>query len=192
LKQQYGLTGREVERVDLEIFDVAFDIIGGGEEGDKRTIRTKEEADHSLPYLIAVALLDGCLMPAQFLPDRIRGADVQALLQRIHITPSEEFSLRFPQEVPCRLNLKIAGGRILSVEKRDYEGFTSKPASWQTVARKFQTLSERHMTSSQQRQIIDAVENLEGMEIRRLTDLLGQVIPAPLDREEGGVVLYGP
>jgi 2-methylcitrate dehydratase len=33
LKRQYRLTGREVEAVDIEIFKVAFDIIGGGEEG---------------------------------------------------------------------------------------------------------------------------------------------------------------
>ena len=31
--------------MDIEIFDVAFHIIGGGEEGDKRSVRTKEEAD---------------------------------------------------------------------------------------------------------------------------------------------------
>jgi 2-methylcitrate dehydratase len=92
LRQQYALTEHEVEQVDIEIFDVAFDIIGGGREGDKHTVRTKEEADHSLPYLIAAALLDGCVTPAQFLPDRIGRADVQRLLRRIEVKPSEVFS----------------------------------------------------------------------------------------------------
>ena len=44
---------------DIEAFDVAYKIIGGGEEGDKTVVVTKEQADHSLPYLIAVAILDG-------------------------------------------------------------------------------------------------------------------------------------
>jgi len=69
LKRQHGLTGHEVEQVDIEIFDVAFHIIGGGEECDKRSVHSKEEADHSLPYLIAAALLDGNVMPGQFATD---------------------------------------------------------------------------------------------------------------------------
>src|SRR5579883_2976776 len=43
----------EIESVTIEIFDVAYHIIGGGEEGDKQQVSTKEEADHSLPYMIA-------------------------------------------------------------------------------------------------------------------------------------------
>ncbi len=40
-------------------------------------MRTKEQADHSLPYLIAVALLDGQVMPEQYAPERIERKDVQ-------------------------------------------------------------------------------------------------------------------
>ncbi|MGH3001946.1 MAG: MmgE/PrpD family protein, partial [Gaiellaceae bacterium] len=69
-----------VERIELETFQVAYDIIGGGEEGGKKQIRTKEQADHSLPYLLSVALLDGQVMPEQFASERIVRADVQDLL----------------------------------------------------------------------------------------------------------------
>lgn len=58
LKRDRGFTATEVTRIEIEIFDVAYHIIGGGEEGNKTMVRTKEEADHSLPYLIAVAVLD--------------------------------------------------------------------------------------------------------------------------------------
>ena len=33
--------------------------VGGGEEGDKTIVHTKEQADHSLPYCIALVLVDG-------------------------------------------------------------------------------------------------------------------------------------
>ena len=49
--------------IDVDTFDVAYNIIGGGEEGDKTAVRTKEEADHSLPYMVAAAALDGQVMP---------------------------------------------------------------------------------------------------------------------------------
>ena len=44
-----GLVPQEVDSIEVKIFDVAYNIIGGGEEGGKKSVRTKEEADHSLP-----------------------------------------------------------------------------------------------------------------------------------------------
>jgi 2-methylcitrate dehydratase len=191
LKRQHRLTGHEIEQVSVDIFDVAFHIIGGGEEGEKRTVRTKEEADHSLPYLIAVALLDGEVMPAQFLPERIVQADVQELLRKVDIKPSDDFTRRFPQEMPSRLSLRLKDGRSLSIERRDYEGFTNNPPSWESALRKFRALTESHTTSPLREQIADAVANLEAIEIRRLTSLLGQVNIKAIERGEGAVQ-YGP
>ncbi|MDZ7757284.1 hypothetical protein [Rhodohalobacter sp.] len=57
LKEKHGFTAKDVEKIDIEIFDVAFNIIGGGEEGDKTIVRTKEEADHNLQYVVSAALV---------------------------------------------------------------------------------------------------------------------------------------
>jgi 2-methylcitrate dehydratase len=190
LKREFGLTGHEVERVEVRIFDVAFHIIGGGQEGEKWTVRSKEEADHSLPYLVAVALLDGQVMPAQFLPARIHAGDVQTLLRQVQVSPAEEFSRAFPGEMPCRVTLQLRDGRRLSIEKRGYHGFLTDPAGWETVVQKFHSLSEPHTTHSQREQIVAAVHKLEDVPVSQLTDLLRGVTPAPLDQEEGAV-LYG-
>jgi 2-methylcitrate dehydratase PrpD len=136
LKRRLNLTGHEIDQVNIEIFDVAFHIIGGREEGDKRTVHSKEEADHGLPYLIAVALLDGEVMPAQFFPDRVRRTDVQELLLKVRVRPSDEFSRRFPLELACWLAIRLKDGRTESIEKRDYEDFTTNPASWEAALRK--------------------------------------------------------
>ena len=74
LREAHALDPDAVERIELETFQVAYDIIGGGEEGGKKEIQTKEQADHSLPYLLAVALLDGQVLPEQFAPERIVAA----------------------------------------------------------------------------------------------------------------------
>jgi 2-methylcitrate dehydratase len=175
LKREHGLTAPEIEQIDLEIFDVAFHIIGGGEEGEKRTVQTKEAADHSLPYLLAVALLDDDVTPAQYAPERIRRADVQALLQKVRVQPVKEFSDRFPGEMACRLTVQLRGGRTVSIAKRDYEGFVTRPMRWETVVRKFQRLSEPHTTPSLRERIVDTVANLETVQISQLTNLLQDV-----------------
>src|SRR5262249_41369788 len=71
LCRESHLTAKEIQSIEVEVFDVAYHIIGGGEEGGKKIIRTKEEADHSLPYMIAVAICDKEVTPAQYLPERI-------------------------------------------------------------------------------------------------------------------------
>jgi 2-methylcitrate dehydratase len=98
IKQAHSFTAADVNRIEIDIFPVAYHIIGGGEEGSKHRVRTKEEADHSLPYLAAVALLDGQVLPEQYRPERLRRPDVQALLSKVSVRPDADLARRFPTE----------------------------------------------------------------------------------------------
>ncbi len=175
LKREHHFTGADIRRIEIDVFDVAYNIIGGGEEGEKVTVRTKEEADHSLPYIVAAAILDDQVMPAQYLPERIGRQDVQALLRRISVHPLAEFSQRFPAEMPSRIQVTLNDGQVMVKEKRDYEGFRTHPMQWKTVTEKFERLSEGRLAPSLQDEIEDAVANLENVQVRELTRLLGQV-----------------
>jgi len=175
LKAREGFSGDDIERIDIEIFDVAYNIIGGGEEGDKLSIRTKEEADHSLLYMVAVAILDGQVLPPQYERDRIQRRDVQELLRKIRSKPSDELSARFPGEMPCRITVRLKDGRTLTVEKNDYEGFHTRPMRWETVAAKFDKLAFPYADDSLRGEIVDAVAGLDGIQVADLMGLLGNV-----------------
>src|SRR5215813_14183626 len=175
LKEDHGFIAAEVARVEIETFDVAYHIIGGGAEGDKKVVRTKEEADHSLPYIVAVAILDDQVMPEQYQLERIERPDVQSLLRKIRAHPSADYSRRFPDEMPCRVTVTLNDGRILTKEKRDYEGFRNRPMSWETVTRKFERLSSPYTDRELRRVIIDAVANLEAIQVTDLMRLLSEV-----------------
>src|ERR1700730_5554744 len=71
LVRQNKLDPGKVVSIEANVIRIAYDFAGGGLYGVDKVVRTKEQADHSLPYLLAVALLDGDVMPAQFEPDRI-------------------------------------------------------------------------------------------------------------------------
>ena len=173
LRETHSVRPEDIERVHIDIFDVAYHIIGGGEEGDKQQVRTREEADHSLPYMVAVALLDGDVTPAQYAPERIRRADAQSLLRNVTIQPDEALSKRFPAEMPCRISIILKDGRTLSIEKQDYEGFYTRPMSWEQVAAKFERLATPYTSASQRDSIIEAVAHLETNTVEQLTRLLG-------------------
>ncbi len=175
LKHEHNLHAQEISKIEVETFEVAYNIIGGGEEGEKLTVRTKEEADHSLPYILAVALLDDQVLPAQYAPGRIPQSDVQTLLRKITIRPEAEFSRRFPAEMPCRISITLIDGRVLSKEKRDYEGFLTRPMQWSTAARKFEQLTQPFISSAHQRRIEELVADLEQHNAADLMSLLGEL-----------------
>lgn len=175
LKQEHGFTGSEVAKIEIDIFDVAYHIIGGGEEGDKTIVRRKEEADHSLHYMVAVALLDDWVGPAQYGEERIGREDVQALLRRVVVRPSDDYTRRFPETMPCRLTVTLQDGRVLTTEKRDYEGFFTRPMTWDTVVDKFERLSRPYTTADLRRQIVAAVDDIEALSVAELMALLEQV-----------------
>ena len=179
LRSSEQLGGADVERVEVDVFDVAYRIIGGGEEGDKTEGGTKEEADHSLPYLVAVALLDGEVMPEQYRPARIRRDDVQALLRRVTVRLDEGFSQRFPAEMPCRVRLTLHDGRILTRERTDYPGFLTRGRTWEAAREKLERLGAPCTTPSQRDRIAAAVAGLERTPMTALTRLLTSVRRCP-------------
>lgn len=163
---ELGLKADEIETIEVDIFDVAYHIIGGGEEGSKKIVRTKEEADHSLPYMIAAAILDGEVSPKQYSAERISKSDVQQLLQKVTIRPSQEYSQRFPNEMAVKIIIKMKNQQVLTVEKTDYEGFFTKPATIEQAVKKFKTLA------GEKTQLVDVILNLENNAIHDLTSLL--------------------
>jgi 2-methylcitrate dehydratase len=174
LREAHALDAAAVERIDLETFQVAYDIIGGGEEGGKKEIRTKEQADHSLPYLLAVALTDGQVLPEQFAPERIVAPDVQALLRRVEVRPAADLTARFPTEHACRLRLRLVGGATLAAEKSDYEGYITRPMSWERAREKFERLVAGRIEPRLATELAQTVRALDELETRDLTALLAR------------------
>ena len=173
LKQRYQIDPCDVEQINLETFDVAYHIIGGGDEGNKTSgIDTKEQADHSLPYIVAVALLDGTVMPEQYRTERIRRSDVQEMLRRVAVSPNPRYSDRFPNEMPCRISIRLRDGRALTKEMRDYPGFFTHPMTWDMAFSKFERLTEPYVSASERRAIADAISHLEDLQVSDLMRLL--------------------
>lgn len=172
LLNEHQFDPKDIEGIILNTFDVAYNIIGGGEEGEKKNIRFKEEADHSLPYMMAAVLLDGNVLPAQYLQERIRKEDIQELLQKVQVNEKKNYSDRFPQEMANDITIKFKDGTELKTEKTDYEGFTSRPASWEVIIAKFNNLAAPFVEEDLRKEIISIVQNIEDFDIKDLMQLL--------------------
>ena len=127
LQAEHGFTGADVERIEIDTFNVAYNIIGGGEEGDKTLVVNKEQADHSLHYMVAVAILDGNVMPEQYADERIMADDVQTLLRKLVARPIDDYSARFPDEMVNQIRIRLRDGRVLTRDKTRLRGLPHQP-----------------------------------------------------------------
>ena len=174
LKREHDIDPAAIENIEIDTFDVAFHIIGGGEEGDKTVVRRKEEADHSLHYMTAVALLDDQVMPSQYEQARIEADDVQSLLQKVTVRENPDYSARFPGHMVCDVRIHTKG-ETYEIHKEDYEGFHTRPMSWDTVSEKFLRLAEPYTDAALRDDIINGVQDLETIPASDLFDLLAKV-----------------
>lgn len=175
IRARAGFIPGAVRAVRLKTFAVAHQIIGGGEEGDKRVVRTKEEADHSLPYMIAVALLDGEVQPQQYSPERIRATDVQSLLRKVTVSVDPALSKRFPRHLPADLKVELREGMIFHAHRDDYHGFHTNPFNWAAAREKFDRVTRDFTNDAQRDALAEIVATLEERPVCVLTSSLGGV-----------------
>jgi 2-methylcitrate dehydratase len=161
--------------IEADVIQLAYDFAGGGLYGVDKVIQTKEQADHSLPYLLAVALIDGDVMPAQFEPDRIMRADVQALLKKVSVRPNREYTELYPAKMPARITVRLQDGKIIEHEVQDYPGLASRPFTWQESVEKFDRLVAGRVDVGLSGEIKDTVRSVENIQVRDLMKLLGAV-----------------
>ena len=165
----------EVVTIEADVVQDTYDFTGGGRFGPKTRVHTKEDADHSLPYLLAVALYDRDVQMAQLDPERIARPDVQNLLLKVKVRPDDGFTARFPAEFPARITVRLKNGQSLSHEVSNYPGFPTRPFSWDDVSDKFDKLAAGHVGAPVGREIKDIVHSLENAQVTDLTKLLGKL-----------------
>lgn len=177
LRDQHNLYGAEVAAITLEVFQGAYDIVGGGTYGDKDHPWTKEQADYNLKYLSAVAMLDGAVGPRQLETERVRCADVQELVARVDVRPAAELTAEYPRRTAVRVQVTTRDGRELTCRQTDYEGSPTRPLSWDRVVDKFHWLTEPFCHQGLRADIIAAVGRLDEIGVGELAGLLGAVSP---------------
>ena len=158
-----------ITEVEIGSYDVAIEIIG--RDPEKWHPRTRETADHSFPYAVAVALLDGTVTLQSFGPKRLNDPALQALMQKVRVVEQEEFKGWYPQAMPTRVSVRTAMGKEY-VKQVDFPlGHPRNPMSDREVEEKFRTLAAGKLDRAQAGKVIDFVWKLD-----RLKDI-GSLMP---------------
>src|SRR3989454_10226356 len=149
----------KIKRVVIESHDASVDIIGS--EPEKWKPKTRETADHSLPYITAIALIDGEVTDRQFGPQRFKDPEVWKFLENVKVERNAELSGMYPDAVANIVHIDLADGRHLT-KRVDYPmGHAKNPLKDSQVEEKFSVLVEPILGRARARKIIDIVWKLD-------------------------------
>lgn len=179
LRGEVNVAPEQIVSIEADVPQITFNFAGGGLYGNATAqIRYKEQADHSLPYLLAVAYLDGTVMPPQFTPDRINSADVQELLGKVVVRPDAKMTSVYPREFPSRIIIRLKDGTVHTHEIQGYTGMPNFPFTWDDSVDKFDQLTDGVLDASLAGEIKDVCRDIASHETSDLVGLL-QKVPYP-------------
>lgn len=161
----------EIAEVQIETVSTAIRLMAG--DPDKWEPRTRETADHSMPYTVAVALVHGTVEAYHFDEACLHDPVIRALTRRVKAQASEEADRRMPEAMLCKLTLVTHSGARHTAVVEYHKGHWRNPMSESEVEEKFRKLSAKVLTSDRTDRLLERLWHLENVqdagEIVRLT-----------------------
>jgi len=157
--------------IEVGSYDVAIEIIG--RDPEKWCPRTRETADHSFPYCVAVALRDGKVTLHSFDSKRLIEPTLHELMAKLRVVPQPEFVGRYPEAMPTRITVRTRAGNTY-VHQVDYPlGHPKNPMSDRQVEDKFRLLARGRLDQRRINKVVDVAWKLDRLkDISALMPLL--------------------
>lgn len=125
-----------------------------------KSVATSMGARVSVPYCCAVAALDRTLGQAQFALERVKRADVQALLARTDVVADAELNKLYPDKFPSRVTVTLADGRKVTARRDFPKGDPQAPLSVAEIDAKFLDNAAARLSLAEAREVIALVRTL--------------------------------
>ncbi len=163
------LTLKDIEGIRVRTSDISYEIIGN--DPDKWHPKSRETADHSLPYIVAVALMDGKLGLPQFNTRHLNDPKLQKLIQKVKVFSDIAHSEAYGEKIGNTVSVKLAG-KTYSKKVEHPKGFPKNKMTDEEVEEKFRRMAEPLLSKKKIQEILDCIWNLDQLKsVRTLLPL---------------------
>jgi len=157
-RQEHALTPSDVAEVVVETTTRGADILS---DSSKYKPKTKETADHSLPYVIAVALADGSVLPRSFEEERLKDPVIWDILGKIRVVADPEIDALFPRIKRARVTITTTSGEKHTAQTDVAKGAPEDPLTDEEIVAKFRANAAGVLSCAQQDRVIEATWHFE-------------------------------
>ena len=152
----------DIKEIRLQTFPAGYEVMGSGEANWQP--ETRESADHSLPFVMAVALMEGIVEIRHYDQMYYKRSDVRALMQKIKVRIGEEPVAAWP-EVPLNIvDVEMKSGRVLSTKVAYHLGHFKRWMTEEEQERKFRPLAEPLLPKRQIDDLLACLRRLDELE----------------------------
>jgi 2-methylcitrate dehydratase len=153
-----ALNGDVASLVRIEVVMADYPVVKRHQDDPGRIHPlSREAADHSFPFLVAVALIDGAFGIAQFERERWRDPEVNALMSKITMSRNANWNIRAPGAYPCTIRARDSGNREFLVEMPYPPGFSRTGLDKTVIIEKFHAIAAPIIARGARERIVDAV-----------------------------------
>ncbi len=167
VRPKVGAVG-EIREIALETYDDAVEFMAG--DSEKWAPATRETADHSLPYVIAIALVRGDVTLEHFEDRCLTDPVVRQTIRKVTVTPTEECNRSGPDGTLAILRVTTADGRSHTTRVLYHRGHPRNPMSDAEVEGKFRRLVQGMLSPAQTDAALAGLWRLD--EVGKLGDLM--------------------
>ncbi len=153
---------RKVKSIDIHTFDAAVDIIG--KDPEKYRPKTRETADHSMPYCVAVALMEGDVDLNSFDDKHLANEELITLTNRVKLHRDADCNRRYPNGIPNRLTVTMEDGSTMVKEVEFPRGHAGNPMTDEELERKFRRVVEPVYSKAVADKVLSACWSLDKLE----------------------------
>jgi 2-methylcitrate dehydratase len=158
---EHDLQPDQIETVHIRSLDRAADILADPTKYDPRS---KETADHSLPYVIAAAIVDRQVTPAQFEMGKIMDPKIRGQLNKVEVVADPDIEAVFPELQRVIVSIRTTDEREFK-EQLDYpKGDPRNPLTDGEIEEKFDALAAPVLSAGGRARLKDAVWGLEKLD----------------------------
>jgi 2-methylcitrate dehydratase PrpD len=188
VRRATGLRAEDVERVEFGLPSTALGIVCEP-DGQKRRPRSIVDAQFSLPYSAAVALLRGRAGLPEFDGALLDDPEVVALMDLVFAEGDAEIDRSYPARWEAWVRVTTTDGRTLRAHVVDAKGDPGNPLSLDELRAKFDELTQGAYSLPRREEIVEAVGLIDRPgSVARLLDALEADLPeAGAARIEGAV-----
>jgi 2-methylcitrate dehydratase len=154
-----------VQRITIEMHKSALESVGSGDHAWNPL--TREDADHSVPYLVAATLMEGSVNLRSFDDAHLNNPDLRALMKKIVMVENDEFTrayCKFPQEHHSRISIDTLDGEQLVGKSGGDSDDLSAQRSDDQIAEKFRNLTDDILGAQRVNSILDSLWHLDDMD----------------------------
>ncbi len=159
--QEHNLTAEDISEILVETTVRGADILS---DPSKFKPKTKETADHSLPYVVAAAVADGNVLPSSFSDEKLKDPRIWDLLGKIKVVADPEIDAMFPGVKRARVTITNLAGKSFTAQVDNAKGSPLNPMSDDEVVSKFRANAGAVLSKEQQDKVIDLTWRFDELE----------------------------